>query len=100
MTKQEKSPILKSFVPFSGNETYSDFVSPSVMIEEICHKCNSKLLSLNKNDPTYLARKEYLENKMEEELDAVDSFEQNLKKRRKKIQIQKQLMWQTREKIK
>lgn len=55
------------------------------MIEEICHKCNSKLLSLNKNDPTYLARKEYLENKMEEELDAVDSFEQNLKKKRKKI---------------
>ena len=39
-----------------------------------------KLLSLNKNDPTYEVRKEYLKNKMEEDIDAVNSFEQKLKK--------------------
>ena len=54
------------------------------MREEICHEYNTKLISLNKNDPTYQTRKEYLENKMKENLDAVNSFEQNLKKEGKK----------------
>ena len=60
------------------------------MREEICQGLKSKLLSLNKNDLTYQARKEYLGGnfrKMEEDLDAVYSFEQSLKKgRKKKIQ--------------
>ena len=54
------------------------------MREEIFQEYNSKLLALNKQDPTYQARKEYLENKMEEGLDAVESFEQNTKNGRKK----------------
>ena len=57
------------------------------MREEICQGLKSKLLPLNKNDLTYQARKEYLGGnfrKMEEDLDAVYSFEQSLKKGRKK----------------
>ena len=57
------------------------------MREKICPKFNTRLLSLNKNDLTYQARKEYLENKREEDLDAGYSFEQNLKKGRKKKKI-------------
>ena len=53
------------------------------MKEEIFHEFNTKLLSLNKNDPAYQASKEQLENKRDEDLDAVDSFEQNMKKCRK-----------------
>ena len=48
------------------------------MREEICQGLKSKLLSLNKNDLTYQARKECLGGnfrKMEEDLDAVYSFE-------------------------
>ena len=75
---------IKKFCTIFGNVTYRDFLSPSVMREEICHEYNTKLISLNKNDPTYQTRKEYLENKMKENLDAVNSFEQNLKKEGKK----------------
>ena len=78
---------IKKFCTIFGNKTYRDFFCPSVMREEICHEFNTKL-SFNKNDPTYQARKEYLENKMEEDFDAVDPFEQNLKKGRKKRKFQ------------
>ena len=93
---------IKKFCTIFGNEIYRDFFSPSVMMEEICHEYNTKLLSFNKSDPTYQASKEHLENKMEEDLNDVDSIEQNLKKGRKKenfkTQIRKQLMQQTRDK--
>lgn len=83
-----KISYIKKFCTISGNETYRDFFSLIVMREEINEEYSSKIVSLNKNDPTSQARKEYLENKMEEVLDAVDSFEQSLKKgkkRKKKI---------------
>ena len=35
----------------------------------------SKIFALNKNGPTYKARKKYYKNQMEEELDAVDFVE-------------------------
>ena len=54
------------------------------MREEIHSEYNTKLLSLDENDPTYEARKEYFKNKMDEDLVAVDSFELNLKKGRRK----------------
>ena len=54
------------------------------MKEEVNQEYSSKIMSLNKNNPTYPTRKEYLEYKMEKDLDAEDSFKQNLKKRRKK----------------
>ena len=41
---------------------------------------------MNKEDPLYITRKQYHENKMEEELDNVDSFEKKtIKKLEKKI---------------
>ena len=46
------------------------------MREEIIQEDSAK-------NPTYQARKEYLQNEMEEDLDAVDSFEESLKKGRK-----------------
>ena len=42
------------------------------MREEIIQTYKGKIFTLNK---TYEARKEYFENKMEEQLDSVDSFE-------------------------
>lgn len=54
------------------------------MREKINQKYNSLILGLNKNDRTYQARKEFFENKIEEELDAIGSLEKNLKKNGKK----------------
>ena len=56
------------------------------MKEEIIQPFQEKIRSLNKNDPCYNTRKEYYENKMEEELDAVDSFEKSKNKRKRKFQ--------------
>ena len=44
------------------------------MREEIIQTFQSKIFALNKEDPTYKTRKEYFENKMDEELDTVNSF--------------------------
>ena len=71
---------IKKFCTIFGNDTYTDFFSPTVMREEIYSEYSQKLLSLDKNDPTYQVRKKYLKNKMEEDTDAVNSFEQKLKK--------------------
>ena len=54
------------------------------MREEITRTFQSKIFALNKEDPTYETRKEYFENKMNEELDAVDSFGKKNKNRRKR----------------
>ena len=43
------------------------------------------MFALNRSDPTYEARKIYLEQKKEEELDAVNSFEKNKKVRKRKF---------------
>ena len=71
----EVSEILyiKKFCTIFGNDTYSDFFSPTVMREEIYSEYNQKLLSLDKNDPTYEMRKKYLKNQMEQDIDAVNS---------------------------
>ena len=75
---------ITKFSTIFGNETCRDFFSPTVMREEIYSEYNSKLLSLDKNDPFYDGRKEYFKNKMEEDLDAVNSFEQKIKRERGK----------------
>ena len=58
------------------------------MREEICTEYKTKVLFLSKNDPCYEAKKEYLKNKMNEYLDAVDSFEQKMKREREKRKFQ------------
>lgn len=57
------------------------------MREEINQEYTTKIMQLNENDPNCQARKEYFENKEEEDLDAVDSFKQNLEKDSKKKKI-------------
>ena len=56
------------------------------MREEIIQTLQAKIFALNKNDQTYEARKEYFENKMDEDLDAIDSFEKSKKRRKRKFQ--------------
>ena len=55
------------------------------MKEEIIQTFQGKILALDKNEPTYEARKEYFENKMDEEFDAVKSFVKNKNKRKRKL---------------
>ena len=57
------------------------------MREEIEQEYTSKIMTLNKEDPAYQARKEYFENKRVEHLDAINAFEYSLKKIRKKDKI-------------
>ena len=54
------------------------------MREEINQKYNALILGFNKNNSTYQARKEYFKNKMEEDVDVIDSLEQSLKGNEKK----------------
>ena len=42
--------------------------------EEIIQTFQGKRFALNKEDPCYEARKKYFQNKMNEELDAVETF--------------------------
>ena len=58
------------------------------MREEIYLEYNQKLLPLDKNHSTYEVSKEYLKNKMEEDIDAVNSFEQKFKKGKWKRKFQ------------
>ena len=55
------------------------------MKEQIIQTFQGKIFALDKNDPTYEARKEYFENKMDEELDSVESFVKSKNKRKIKI---------------
>ena len=55
------------------------------MKEKIIQTFQGKVVALNKDDLTYEARKEYFENKTEEQLDAVESFEKRKNKRKRKF---------------
>ena len=59
---------------------YLDIFFTEHMKEEIIQTFQGKIFALNKDDPKYEARKEYFENKMDEELDAVESFEKSKNK--------------------
>ena len=58
---------------------------PSLLREEIISTYDSKIFALNKEEPTYEARKKYFERKKEEELDAVESFKKNKKAKKRKL---------------
>ena len=76
---------IKIFTTVINDDTYRDFFSPEHMKEEIIQTFQGKIVALNKNDPTYEARKEYFENKMEEEVDSVESFVKSKNKRKRKF---------------
>ena len=76
---------IKKFTTIFNDEAYRDSFSPELMKEEIIQTFQEKIFALNKNDPTYEARKEYFENKMEEELDSAESFTKSKNKRKRKF---------------
>ena len=73
---------IKKFTTIFNDDTCRDFFSPEHMKKEIIQTFLGKIFALDKNEPTYDARKEYFENKMDEELDAVESFVKNKNKRK------------------
>ena len=75
---------IKKFTSIFNDDTFRHFFSPQHSREEITDTFNQKILLLDKNEPTYEARKQYFLEIMEEELDAVDSFEKSKKKERKR----------------
>ena len=66
-------------------EIFFFFFLPELMKEEIIQTFQGKIFALDKNDPTYEARKEHFENKMDEELDSVESFLKSKNRKKKKI---------------
>ena len=66
---------IKKFTSIYNNDDFKDFFSPQHMKGEVIQLFQNKIMHLDKNNSTYEARKQYLNNKMVEELDAVESFE-------------------------
>ena len=75
---------IEKFTKISNGDTFRNFFSPSLLREEITQAFQSTIFALNKDKPTYEARKKYYERQMPEELDGVDSYKKNkkVKKRR------------------
>ena len=80
---------IKKFTTIFSDDTFRNFFSPALLWEEITQTFNSRIFALNKDEPTYEARKKYYERQMEEELDRVDSYEKN--KKVKKGNLKKQM---------
>ena len=71
---------IKKFDTIFNNENYRDFYSPQIMRDEIDQKYNALFFGLDKNDPTYEAKKGWYQAKKEEDLDSIESLEARLKK--------------------
>ena len=80
----EDISYIKKFTTIFNAETFRDFYSPALLKEEIIQTFQSKIFALDKEDPLFVSGKRYYENKMEEELEAVDNYEKR-KKEKKKI---------------
>ena len=70
---------IKQYTTIFSDESYRDFFQPDLLKEELEQTFQAKVFALDKNDQTYEARKKYYEQKKEEDLDAVNSFEKNKK---------------------
>ena len=51
---------IKKFTTIFGDDTFRNFFSPALLREEITQSFNSKIFALNKDEPTYEARKKIL----------------------------------------
>ena len=76
---------IKKFISIYDNDDFKDFFSPQHMKGEVIQLFQNKIMHLDKNDSTYEARKQYHNDKMEEELDAVESFENAKNKNKQKL---------------
>ena len=74
-----KISYIKKFATIFNDDTFRHFFSPEHIKEEIIQTFQGNMFALNQDDPTHEARKEYFENKMDEELDAAESFEKKQK---------------------
>ena len=77
---------IKNYTTIFNDETFRDFFSPPLLRQEITQTYDAKTFALNKDDPTYEARKKYFERKREEDLDTVNTFEKNKKAKKRKFQ--------------
>ena len=80
-----ETAYIKNYTTTFNDETFRDFFSPPLLRQEITQTYDAKIFALNKDDPTYKARKKYFERKREEDLDAVNTFEKNKKAKKRKF---------------
>lgn len=80
-----KISYIKKFTSIYNNEDFRDFFSHCHMREEVIQTFQQKIMLLDKNSLTYEAGEQYYDDKVEEELDAIDSFEKSKKKRKRKL---------------
>ena len=80
-----ENSYLKNCTSLFSDSSLKDFFWVPLLKQEIEQTYASKLFKLlDKDDPTYEARKKYLDRKKEENLDVLSSFEKSNKKRKLK----------------
>ena len=80
---------VKKFTSIFNDDTFRHVSSPQHLREEITDTFNQKILLLDKNEPTYEARKQYFMEILEEELEAVDQNQKIKEKENSSIMILK-----------
>ena len=71
--------FIKKYENIFGNEKYFQFSEISVITEEVNEKYERLHLWLDKNDPTYLARRYDYDSQREQDLNSVKSMEEQKK---------------------
>ena len=77
-----ENSYLKNYTSLFSDSSLKDFFCVPLLKQEIEKTYASKLFKLDKDDPTYEARKKYLDRLKEEDLDVLSSFEKSNKKRK------------------
>ena len=77
---------IKNYTAIFNDDTFRNCFSPTLLREEITSTFDSKTFALNNEDPTYEACKKYYERQEAEELDAVDSYEENKRVKKRNFQ--------------
>ena len=72
-----ENSYLKNYTSLFSDSSLKDFFCVPLLKQEIEKTYASKLFKLDKDDPTYEARKKYLDRKKEEDLDVLSSFEKS-----------------------
>ena len=77
---------IKNYTTIFGDDAFRELFSPCLLREEINATFDSTIFALNKDEPTYEARKKFYERQKTEEFDVVDSYEKNKKAKKRKSQ--------------
>ena len=73
---------IKKFTNIFNYDRFSEFFSVDLLKEQLISECNEKIENLDQDDPFYFSIRESIEQKYEEDLEALELF---LKKEEKKI---------------